>query len=191
MSLKSIQNLKIENLTAATIKPVFKEAQNLVNKQARRWTGKEYKSPAFYALDKSGGLISSRGKRTLNQMKKELARAQRFLNDPSRTVAGWNKIKADNTKRLNQTLERRGSDKRLTVDDYDRFYTAYDKAKEIDPNIELYEYKYNVFDTLLTEITDTHKSAEELAVEITDQFAEIYRTKQESMDFEDISDMFQ
>lgn len=190
MKLEDIINVKIEKLNAESIKEVARSAQNLANKAYRRWEEKEFRSPAYYGMKKSGGLISFRGKEDLKEQKKELARAVRFLTDRSRTVAGWNEIKKENTEIVNDKVFKQSGENQLSPDDYDRFYTAFEKAAEINPNIETENYKYNVMDALLEELDNYAKDVDELAVDLADQFPQIYEDTKDVDEEDNISTFF-
>lgn len=195
MKLKDLYDLDINRLNAADTKAALRIVQNNVNKQIRRWdnytasTGKSY-SPAARGLIESGGLISAKGKSTVGQQRKELARGLRFLQSKTRTIAGWETQKEINTASLNRHLASVGKDHQLTVEDYDRFYAAYEKAKEINPNIASLEMKYDIMERLAEEVTDYSKSPEELAAELAAEVSEIYEAKQAADVSENISDFF-
>lgn len=194
-TLTDLLNVDINKLTKETIKEYTRVARENVRKTVARWNKKEYKSPAYYALSKrtDGKMkIGFRGLKTLQRQKEELAKAIRFLEDPTRTVEGWESAKRDNVKALNKKLAAEGSSNQLTTDDYDRFYSAYEKAKEIDPNITAAEYKYKVMDSLVSAVQDFDKSIDELAVEIAEKFKTIYEENeaQHRRNMDDISEEF-
>ena len=93
-------------------------------------------------------------------------------------MKGWEKVKKKNVKAVNKKLGLKG-DQKFTSEDYDRFYTAYSKLKQLDPNVQNLSYKYDVFSTLLEEMrADPEKSAEELAVEMQKQVSDIIERKE-------------
>ncbi len=194
-TLTDLLNVDINKLTKETIKEYTRVARENVRKTVARWNKKEYKSPAYYALSKrtDGKMkISFRGLKTLQRQKEELAKAIRFLEDPTRTVEGWERAKRENVEALNKKLAAEGSSNQLTTDDYDRFYSAYEKAKEIDPNIAAAEYKYKVMDSLISAVQDFNKSIDELGVEIAEKFKTIYEENeaQHRRNMDNISEEF-
>lgn len=165
-TLQDLYNVDISKLNSKTIRDYFKVARENVRKSVKQWEKREYKSPAYYALAKQtdGAKVSFAGK-SLKQQKQMLAQARRFLNDESRTVKGWEKIKEDNIEVLNKKYNID-----LTPEEYDRFYSAYEKAKQLNKNVERMEYKYNLMETLLDEMRDNPTmSKDELAVMISAQ----------------------
>lgn len=194
--VKDLLNVDLSTLSSETIKDYFKVARDTIRKALKTWEGKEYQSPAYHALRKStkGDMMPSFKGKTLNQQKKELAKAVRFVSDETRTVAGWEKQKKINTKALNKKLGLTDLRSMLTPDEYDKFWTAYNLAKEVNPNIDNMEYKYDVMDTLVHEVVaDKNKTAEELAIKMAESFQEIYEGKeqQHQENLKNISDMFE
>lgn len=175
--IEALKNVSIRTLTMAAIKPFAAAARELANKAFKKWEQKEYKPPAYYGMKKSGGLISFKGKKTLNQQKKELARAIRFLTDPTRTVKGWEKEKKSQTGIINAKVKEAERENELKTEDFDRFYEAFDKAVELEPSIATERYKYLVVDALIEELDDKTKSVDELAVAMKEKFPEIYKNK--------------
>lgn len=170
---EELMDIDISKLTQETIKEYKRTAQRLVNEQYKRWERLDDKSPAARGLEKSGGKISFRGK-DLNQQKKELARAVRFLEDKTRTFSGWEEEKQRQTNIINEQIEKSGGENTLTTDDFGRFYAAFDKAKEINPDIALASYKYNVMDALIEELKDETMSIDELAIAMSNTFQGMY-----------------
>lgn len=195
-TLQELLDVNINRLTRDSIKEYTKVAAETVNRTAKRWESREFKSPAFYGLEKSGGAISFKGKDTLQQMKKELARAINFLNDPTRTVKGWNTEKERQVEKINIQIEKSGGSGGMTAADYDRFYTAFVKAAELNPDIETEDYKYNIMDALIEEIHADEAeglSADELALKMDEKFWELYEERQGRVNresFEDISEEY-
>lgn len=199
-TLTDLLNVDINKLTKETIKEYTRVARENVRKTVARWDKKEYKSPAYYALSKrtDGKMkISFRGLKTLQKQKEELAKAIRFLSDESRTVEGWERIKRENVNALNERLLKEqagtyGPPIQLTTDDYDRFYSIYEKAKEMDKNIASMEYKYEVMETIVSKVKNTSKSVDELAVEVKKEFEELYknRERQHKKNMDDVSEEF-
>lgn len=194
-TFRGLLRANINKMTEKSITTWTRIAREMVRKTVARWEKREYKSPAYYELSRQTGgtmKISFKGK-TLQQKKAELAKAIHFLKDDTRTVAGWEKVKKRNVKALNKKFREEGSDTRLTPEDYDRLYSAYNKAKQIDKNIETMEYKYKVMDMLVQEIQDpanAAKSVDELAVEMAEKFREIYEEneRQHNQNMDDISE---
>lgn len=190
-TLQELLNVDINKLTNKTISEYFKAARENVRKTVNRWKGREYKSGAYYSYEaKTGGKVKPdfRGAKTLQEKKKELAKAVQFLSDPTRTVKGWEKEKRANIAALS-----RKSGINLTPDEYDHFFKAYERAKKLDSNIANLEYKYDIFEYLIEEMrADNQQSTEELAVKMQQKIKEIYENKesQHQENERDISEEF-
>lgn len=183
-TLKELLKADINKLDAVTIQGYKKVARDEVARAIKKWEGKEYKSPAYYRfMEQTGGKgkISFSGKQTLNQQKAELARAINFLSNPSRTIRGWEKIKKSNLKKLNKALNKmnktRGK-KYFTMNDYDRLFSAYRKAKEMNPAVGFKEFRYLVMQTLSEKVKDESISIDELAIKMADELTEVYEQKE-------------
>lgn len=183
MTIKELMNLDISRLTSKTIQAIGHYAQVQVNKQVRRWETEEYKSPAYYALKKAGGedgiYISFKGK-TLNQKKKELARAIQFLGDRTRTKAGWKKVKREVSADVK-------TEHGLTIapENMDAVWTAYEKAKELNGTVGMSDYKYNVVQALNEMVSaDPNMETDELAVFITSDIEKRVKDREKELEQE-------
>ena len=100
---------------------------------------------------------------TLQQQKKELQKAITFLSDKTRTVAGWEEEKQANLNKVNAHFkEGAGFD---TVD-FDRLYSAYQKAREIDKNIESQAQLTNHIVAIKPTVPNTRMGGKSLTVSI-------------------------
>ena len=179
-TLEELLSVDIRKLTKAELQGYKKVARDEVARNVKRWEGREYKSPAYYALKKATGdtlKISFKGKDTLQQQKKELAKAIHFLSDQSRTVKGWNEIKKENITKINEHFAKDKKEVFNTVN-YDRLYEAYNKAKQIDRNIESQEFKYAVMESLIDRITDETIDVDQVALEMAEEAKKIYKQRE-------------
>ena len=179
-TLLALKRVNVSKLTEKNIQPYITAARKQIQSSVRTWSKKEYKSPAFYALvELTGGRMKFNFKGAdLNTKKHLLTQAIRYLQMETRTVKGWEKVKKKNVKALNKKLGLKGGEK-FTTDEYDKFYTAYEKLKELNPNVKNLAYKYDVFLTLLEELrADPNKSADELAVEMMEEVSDIIERKE-------------
>ena len=182
-TLQELLSVDLNKLTKAELQGYKKVARDEVARTLKRWEGREYKSPAYYQFDKATGgtnKISFSRDMTLQQQKHELKKAIRFLSDESRTVEGWNRIKQRNVDLINEGLGKKDSEEGFDVSNYDRLYEAYDKAKEIDSNIESQQYRYRVFDRVADLLEDGTKSADEIALEMVKAREKIYLEDEEA-----------
>ena len=181
-TLQELLSVDLNKLTKAELQGYKKVARDEVARTLKRWEGREYKSPAYYAFEKlTGGTnkISFRGKTTLQQQKKELAKAIRFLSDPTVSVEGWKAEKQRNLSLINAHFNKETAEEFTTVD-YDRLYEAYNKAKQIDKNIEAQEFRYAVFEALIDKIKDESIDIEQIALEMAEKTKEIYEQNEQT-----------
>ena len=68
--------------------------------------------------------------------------------------------------------------KYFTVNDYDRLFSAYRKAKEMNPAVGFKEFRYLVMQTLSEKIKDESISIDELAIQMADELTEVYEQKE-------------
>lgn len=172
-TLEQLFSADINKMTKQDIKSYYKTARENVRKSMKYWEKQEYKSPAYYAYAKKTGgrdKVQFRGKDTLQKLKHELKLARDFLMDDTRSMdatkhtQGWTKIKKDNIQTL---LEKTGIE--LSLEEYDKFYSSYEKAKEMNKNVARMEYKYQLMDTLLDEMRDDpNLDKDELALKIAE-----------------------
>lgn len=181
-TLQELLSVDLNKLTKAELQGYKKTARDEVARTLKRWEGREYKSPAYYQFDKATGgtnKISFSRDMTLQQQKHELKKAIQFLSDESRTVEGWNRIKKRNVDLINEGLGKKDTEG-FDITNYDRLYEAYDKAKELDPNIESQQYRYRVFDRVADLLEDETKSADEIALKMAEAREKIYLEDQEA-----------
>ena len=201
-TLEELLSVDIAKLTKAELQGYKKVARDEVARLARKWEKEDYKPPAYYGLEKATGgtkKISFKGKDTLQQQKKELAKAINILKDPTRTKTGFETEKQRNINIVNEQIKKKvhkgRGNKRDTFDemDFDRLYKAYEKAKELDKNIMNAEYKYSVFEAMVTSIEDENKSIDELAIEMQNLLEDAIKDKeiQHQKNIENQSELFE
>lgn len=189
-TLKELLEVDISKLTQKEIQGYKKVARDEVLRGVKRWEGSKYKSPAWYRLEHETGRtmkISFYRGMTLNEQKNELAKAIHFLSDPTHLKKGWDDFKKRNIQALNKEIgqqrdERGRFKQKFTEEDFDRLYKAFDKAKQINPNVVLDKYK--VMESVLDRVKDSFISIDALALMMAENYEEIYkeaeREKQES-----------
>lgn len=146
MSVKDIVNMDIrtfEKLSESDMRKVVGRLVSSVNKRMRRFEEAGIVTPATRALEKSGGLLSTKGK-DLNQLRHEYARARNFLNMETSSQAGYRRVQKQTIK----TLKERGVD--VSAEDIDEMWRIWDDLTELDPSIEMSGNKY----TLLQDIAN-------------------------------------
>lgn len=130
-SVNDILNMDIEEFNKLGLSDLRKVVGRLVsagNKRVRRFEKAGISTPATRALEKSGGMLSTKGK-DLNQLRTEYARARDFLNMETSSRKGYEDVK----KKTVETLRARGVD--VTTDELDDIFEVYGRLKEIDPSV--------------------------------------------------------
>ena len=146
MSINDIVNMDIwtfEKLSESDMRKVVGRLVSSVNKRMRRFEEAGIVTPATRALEKSGGLLSTKGK-DLNQLRHEYARARNFLNMETSSQAGYKRVQKQTIK----TLKERGVE--VSPEDIDEMWRIWDDLTELDPSIEMSGNKY----TLLQDIAN-------------------------------------
>lgn len=193
-TLKELLRVNVNKLTEKSIQGYKKVARDEAARMRKAWEGREYASPAYYgfmAATGQTGKISFKRGMTLNEQKKELAKAIRFLKDPTRTVKGWEKVKKSNLKKLNKEIKKAIKGRKdpktgkqlkveFTTQDYDRLFTAYNKAKEINPAVGQKQFKYIVLAEVADKIKDETIDIDEIAVEIANSIQQVYEENEKA-----------
>lgn len=96
-------------------------------------------TPATQALERSGGVISSKGL-SFNQMRREFIRAKNFLNLKTSTIEGYEEVKNKSI----SGLAKKGV--HISEDEFKNFWEIYEKVKEIDPMVGDKQYKYHIIE---------------------------------------------
>lgn len=191
-TLKELLKVNVNRLTEKSIQGYKKVARDEVNRMRKAWEGRPFASPAYYGLmaaTGNTGKISFKRGMTLNEQKKELQKAITFLKDPTRTVKGWEKVKKSNLKKLNKAIKKaiKGkkdpeTGKQLKVEfklgDYDKLFTAYRKAKEIDSAVGYKQFRYLVLAEIADKISDEGIDVDQLAVDIANSVQSVYEEKE-------------
>ena len=116
---------QLNKMKKKDLKPLVQKMANVATIQKKRLEKAGIKSPAYYGLQKAGGIGKTRGM-DLNDLRAEYVKLNKFLDAKTRTIQG---VKKFNT----QTRERLGN-KDLTDADLKQIYEVWDKLKEIDAN---------------------------------------------------------
>lgn len=131
MSVTDILNMDIRDFNKLGISDLRKVVGRLVsavNKRIRRFMKSGISTPATRALEKSGGMLSTKGK-DLNQLRTEYARGKDFLNMETSSRKGYEEVQ----KKTVETLKGRGVD--VTTEELDDIFEVYGRLKEIDPSV--------------------------------------------------------
>lgn len=121
----------VSKLDLKTLKKVVSQLGAIANKRAERLRKHEIgSSSALVQFDRSGGKVTVRGK-TINQLRREFARTQKFLNAKTSTIRGALKTQREMRERLGVT--------NWSKEDWEKYWKAYQTIIENeDSQIALY-----------------------------------------------------
>lgn len=170
MSVQDILNMDIETFNKLNKSDLRKVVGRLVsagNKRLRSFERAGESSPATRHVEKSGGAFSTKGK-DLNALRAEYTRAKNFMQAKTGTRKGWGQVKKETI----QGLRKHGVE--MTESQFNDVWTAYEDLKEISPEVANRGLKYSVLKDVADMVTDTDKSAEEIATALHENLSEIY-----------------
>lgn len=181
-SISDITNMDYDTFIRLNTSDMRKVVGRLVsagNKRLRSFEKAGEISPATKWVERSGGKFSTKGK-NLNQLRAEFRRARDFLSSETGTRKGWDKVK----KEVIEKLKEKGKVE-ITDEQYDDFWKAYEKLKQLDPNVSSKALKYSSLKEIHDEIEDKTEEPEEVAVKIYNRIDQIYEQAEEE-DEEDV-----
>ena len=170
MSVQDILNMDIDTFNKLNTSDLRKVVGRLVsagNKRLRSFERAGESSPATRYVENSGGVFSTRGK-DLNALRAEYTRAKNFLQAATGTRKGWRQVK-------NETLaglKKHGVE--MTESQFNDVWTAYEDLKELSPEVANRGLKYSVLKDIADVVTDTDKSADEIAAALYENLSQIY-----------------
>lgn len=142
---------------------------SVANKRLRRFQAAGESSPAVRSVEESGGRFSVKGK-TLNELRSEFMRAKQFLESPTGTRSGWEKVKRG----VIDALARRGVE--ISNKTFDDFWEAYEKLKEISQEAGNRALKYDVMKTV-GEMVEQGRDPDDIAVSLQGEIQGIYEQR--------------
>lgn len=178
MSVQDILNMDIETFNKLNKTDLQKVVGRLVsagNKRLRAFERKGESSPATRHVTKSGGKFSTKGK-DLNALRAEYTRAKNFMQSKTGTLRGWKQVKKETIR----GLKKQGVN--MNESQFDDVWKAYEELKELSPEVANRGLKYSVLKDVADMVTDTNKSADEIAVTMHDNLSRIYEEREELSD---------
>lgn len=137
--------------------------------------------------------------KTRNELMKEFTRVKNFMNSPQASLSGQNRVRHEVSTRLAETLNPRQEDEGikqyenrirryvknelsemlLDKEKYDKFWRAFEQAKELNPAIANKQYKYRVLREQ-KQIMQAYPNItqEELAHKVSDRMTKVYESVQ-------------
>ena len=142
------------------------------NKRLKAFEAAGEYTPASQAAKRSGGSFSTKGKNR-NQLQHEFARAKSFLTAETSTLKGWKAVK----QRTIDTFERQ-TGVRIPYDKFNDFWAAYEKLRDLDPDIVNRAIKYQVMDDLVQKLLDG-QDVDKIVADMHSRISQIYEETQE------------
>lgn len=170
LSVKDILNMDINTFNKLNTSDLRKVVGRLVsagNKRLRSFERAGESSPATRHAYKSGGVFSTRGK-DLNALRAEYTRAKNFLQSKTGTRKGWKQVKKETI----AGLKKHGVE--MTNIQFNDVWKAYEDLKELSPEVANRGLKYSVLKDVADMVTDTDKSADEIATALHENLSKIY-----------------
>ena len=170
MSVQDILNMDINTFNKLNTSDLRKVVGRLVsagNKRLRSFERAGESSPATRHVAKSGGAFSTKGK-DLNALRAEYTRAKNFLQAKTGTRKGWKQVKKETI----AGLKKRGVE--MTEQQFNDVWKAYEDLKELSPEVANRGLKYSVLKDVADMVTDTNKSADEIAMALHENLSSIY-----------------
>lgn len=158
----------VSQLSKTYLSKAVSQIAAIANKRAKRLAQSEYgTSSALVSFEKSGGKAGSKGK-SLNQLRREFARTQKFLNAKTSTIRGAKKVVEETSKRL-------GADtSKWSVEDWKAYWKAYDEIKaNPDSKIALYRLGSDRLQQMIRDEVVAGKSYENIIANANDISYEI------------------
>ena len=170
MSVQDILNMDINTFNKLNTSDLRKVVGRLVsagNKRLRSFERAGESSPATRHVAKSGGAFSTKGK-DLNALRAEYTRAKNFLQAKTGTRKGWEQVKKETI----AGLKKQGVE--MTEQQFNDVWKAYEDLKELSPEVANRGLKYSVLKDVADMVTDTDKSADEIATALHENLSQIY-----------------
>ena len=170
MSVQDILNMDIDTFNKLNTSDLRKVVGRLVsagNKRLRSFERADERSPATRHVAKSGGKFSTKGK-DLNALRSEYTRVKNFMQAKTGTRKGWKQVKRETI----ASLKTHGVE--MTESQFDDVWTAYEDLKELSPEVANRGLKYSVLKDVADMVTDTNKSADEIAMALNENLSRIY-----------------
>ena len=170
MTVQDILNMDINTFNKLNTSDLRKVVGRLVsagNKRLRSFERAGESSSATRHVAKSGGAFSTKGK-DLNALRAEYTRAKNFLQAKTGTRKGWKQVKKETI----AGLKKQGVE--MTESQFNDVWKAYEDLKELSPEVANRGLKYSVLKDVADMVTDTNKSADEIATALHENLSQIY-----------------
>lgn len=163
----NMDNKTFNSLNTSDMRKVVGRLVSAGNKRLRSFERAGESSPATRHVAKSGGAFSTKGK-DLNALRAEYTRAKNFLQAKTGTRKGWKQVKKETI----AGLKKQGVE--MTEQQFNDVWKAYEDLKELSPEVANRGLKYSVLKDVADMVTDTNKSADEIATALHENLSSIY-----------------
>lgn len=163
----NMDNKTFNSLNTSDMRKVVGRLVSAGNKRLRSFERAGESSPATRHVAKSGGAFSTKGK-DLNALRAEYTRAKNFLQAKTGTRKGWKQVKKETI----AGLKKQGVE--MTEQQFNDVWKAYEDLKELSPEVANRGLKYSVLKDVADMVTDTNKSADEIATALHENLSFIY-----------------
>lgn len=139
MTIDEMINLDYNAVLAMSkkdLKIVVREMQKVVNRRYGVFARRGETSPAFRALEESGGKLTTRG--DLNELRKEFTRGSNFLAGKTSSYTAYRAILKNTAKKVGQN----SGIKTPSTDEMGSAWSTFDKLKELDQSVGESNLKY-------------------------------------------------
>ena len=163
----NMDNKTFNSLNTSDLRKVVGRLVSAGNKRLRSFESKGESSPATRHVARTGGEFSTKGK-DLNALRSEYTRAKNFLQSKTGTRKGWKQVKKETI----SGLKKHGVE--MTEQQFNDVWKAYEDLKELSPEVANRGLKYSVLKDVANMVTDTNKSADEIATALHENLSSIY-----------------
>ena len=166
----NMDNKTFNSLNTSDMRKVVGRLVSAGNKRLRSFERAGESSPATRHVAKSGGAFSTKGK-DLNALRAEYTRAKNFLQAKTGTRKGWKQVKKETI----AGLKKQGVE--MTEQQFNDVWKAYEDLKELSPEVANRGLKYSVLKDVADMVTDTNKSADEIATALHENLSSVYEVQ--------------
>lgn len=160
------------NLGRADMAKVVRRLADAANKRIDRFDKMGEYSPATRAAERSGGRFGTKGK-SINQLRHEYVRAKSFLTAETSTAKGWHDVK----ERTIKSFEK-GTGVTIPYDKFNEFWEAYEKLRDLDPDIVNRAIRYSVIEELVQKLLKG-EPVDQIISDMHGRISEIYKESQQ------------
>lgn len=148
--------------------------QRTANRRITNLRKYAWESPALRKAEESGGKFSITSDMTKSQIKKELTRAYRFLENKTSTVKGYREMIKRTAKSLNARLPQQET---ISESAISAGWNVYDELKEQFPELEEAEYKYETLQEVVEQL-ESGMTMEEVVIDMADRLQRKYEEEE-------------